>query len=71
MTTTLTIRLPAAKKAAVKRQARPSVNAWLNTLIDRALTKPTVDWDEHFRWLHKHGRVIVGHPDDDLRRASR
>ena len=71
MTTTVTIRLPAAKKAALKRRAKPSVNAWLNALIDRALTQPKVDWDEHFVWLHQHGRVIEGHPGDELRRRNR
>jgi hypothetical protein len=71
MTTTLTIRLPAAKKAALKRRAKPSVNAWVNALIDRALKPPKVDWGEHFDWLHKQGRVIEGHPCDELRRLNR
>ena len=71
MTTTLTIRLPAATKAALKRQAKPTVNAWINALIDRALTEPTVNWDEHYDWLHKHGRVIAGHPCDEMRQLNR
>jgi hypothetical protein len=41
-------------------------------VIDRALeeAKP-VDWDAHYKWLHKHGRVVKGHPDDEMRRRER
>lgn len=71
MTTTLTIRLPAATKAALKLRAKPTVNAWLNSLIDRALSESDVDWNEHFDWLRQHGRIINGHPGDEMRQLNR
>ena len=71
MTTTLSIRLTKAKKDRICKQARPNVNAWVNAVLDRALEQKPVDWDAHFEWLHQHGRVIKGHPDDELRRLNR
>lgn len=72
MTTTVSIRMPATKKARIRAVAKPSVNAWLNKVIDRALAAgKAADWDSHFKWLRQHGRVVKGHPDDRMRRKER
>jgi hypothetical protein len=73
MTSTLTIRLPVATKAALQRHAQPSVNAWLNRVIERALAESDAGsgWDQHFEWRRKNGRVIKGHPGDEMRRLNR
>lgn len=72
MTSTVSIRMPTEKKARIREIARPSVNAWLNLVIDRALASgQAVDWDSHYRWLHQHGRAVKGHPDDQMRRKER
>lgn len=73
MTTTLTVRISAEKKRRAMEKAAPkSLSAWVHELIDRELGQPeATDWDDHFRWLHRHGREIKGHPDDELRRTGR
>jgi len=44
---TITIRLRRSK-AEIEACAKPNVNAWVNSLIERALGPPKVDWNEHF-----------------------
>ncbi len=72
-TETLTIRVPRGTKEALQQRAKPNVNRWLNRLIERELNRAEVevDWEEHFTWLRKHGRVIRGNPEDELRRLNR
>jgi hypothetical protein len=71
MTTTLSIRISPGKKRRLKRLARPNVSAWVNALIDRELKEDGIDWAAHFDELHRLGRRVPNHPDDELRRASR
>ncbi len=71
MTTTLSIRLSLGKKRRLQKVARPNVSAWVTALIDRELSEGGVDWGAHFDELRRSGRVIRGHPDDELRRANR
>ncbi len=71
MTTTFSIRISPAKKRPVQELAHPNVSAWINALIDRELKKEGVDWAAHFEQLRQSGRVLRGHPDDELRRANR
>lgn len=44
---TITVRLR-RPKAEIEAVARPNVNAWVNTLIERALASRPADWKEHF-----------------------
>ena len=72
MTTTISVRLSKQKKRRIYEQAKPNVNAWVNAVLDRALEQQIqADWKSHFEWLHKHGRVIKGNPEDELRRLNR
>jgi hypothetical protein len=71
MTTTLSIRISPGKKRRIQKLAKPSVSAWLNALIDRELQEGEINWSKHFDELRRSGRTIRGHPDDEVRRASR
>jgi hypothetical protein len=71
MTTTLSIRISQSKKRQVEQFATPNVSAWINGLIDRELRSTGVNWEDHFERLRHSGRVVRGHPDDDIRKASR
>jgi hypothetical protein len=63
--------MTAEKRARVREQAKPNVNAWLNRLIDAALTPPDTDWPAHFKRVKQRGRKIQGHPCDELRALNR
>jgi hypothetical protein len=65
------IRISLSKKRRVQKLAKPSVSAWINALIDRELQEGATNWGRHFDDLRKSGRTIRGHPDDEVRKASR
>jgi len=71
VTTTLCIRISLWKKRRIQKLAKPSLSAWINALIDRELQEGEINWGKHFDELRRLGRTIRGHPDDEVRRASR
>ena len=71
MTTTLSIRISKGKKRRLQKFARPNVSAWINALIDRELQENGPDWGSHFEELRRSGRIVRGHPDDEVRKANR
>ena len=73
MTTTLTIRLDRGELREIERAAgKLTRSEWVRRVIRREIKRPNrAGWAEHFDWLEKYGRVIRGHPDDELRALNR
>ena len=73
MTATLSIRLDKRELGKIDRAAgRLGRAEWVRRVLRREINRPgRAGWAEHFDWLEKHGRVIHGHPDDELRVLNR
>jgi hypothetical protein len=68
MTEIITIRLRRSK-SEIRARAKPNVNSWVNDLIDQALSRNRLDWDEHF--ARRAERKAAHYRSDEVRRASR
>jgi hypothetical protein len=73
MTATLTIRLDKRELGKIDRAAgKLTRTEWVRRVIRREINRPRrAGWAEHFDWLEKRGRVVRGHPDDELRSLNR
>ena len=73
MTATLTIRMDKRELAKIDRAAgKLSRTEWVRQILCREINRPRrAGWAEHFAWLEKHGRVVQGHPGDELRALNR
>ena len=73
MTATLTIRMDKRELAKIDRAAgKLSRTEWVRRVVRREISRPRgAGWAQHFKWLEQHGRVVHGHPDDELRALNR
>ena len=73
MTATLTIRMDKRELSKIDRAAgKLSRTEWVRLIVRREISRPRrAGWAAHFAWLEKHGRVVHGHPDDELRALNR
>ena len=73
MTMTMTIQLDRREVRQIDRAAGGlGRSEWVRRVIRREIGRPQrAGWAEHFDWLEKNGRVIRGHPDDELRALNR
>jgi hypothetical protein len=64
---TITIR-PRIPKAELQRRAGGNVNRWVNNLIEKAIARQSVDWNEFFDQPRRRVKRSVA---DEIRRLDR